>query len=142
MFHYLWPLVLVVVSNILYQICAKSVPEAMDPFASLTVTYFVGTVFSFILYFAMSKKANILAEYSKLNAAPFFLGVVLVGLEVGVLFAYKNGWQVSAFSTVMSVFLAVALIFVGWILYHESISWSKVLGVGIVLVGLYFINRK
>ncbi len=38
--------------------------------------------------------------------------------------------------------LAVILIFVGLIGYHESITWSKVLGVAICLVGLYFINRK
>ena len=38
--------------------------------------------------------------------------------------------------------LAVILIFVGLIGYHEQISWSKVLGVAICLVGLYFINKK
>lgn len=35
----IWPIALVVVSNILYQICAKSVPREMDAMASLTVTY-------------------------------------------------------------------------------------------------------
>ncbi|WP_177206247.1 hypothetical protein [Treponema bryantii] len=46
--------------------------------------------------------------------------------------------------TVATLFsaLAVILIFVGLIGYHEVISWSKVLGVAICLVGLYFINRK
>ena len=38
--------------------------------------------------------------------------------------------------------LAVILIFVGLIGYHEQISWSKILGVAICLVGLYFINKK
>ena len=38
--------------------------------------------------------------------------------------------------------LAIILIFVGLIGYHESITWSKVLGVAICLVGLYFINKK
>ncbi len=54
MFNYVWPVALVVLSNVLYQICAKSLPEGTNPFASLTVTYFVGTVFSFVLYFVMS----------------------------------------------------------------------------------------
>lgn len=35
MFKYIWPLLLVVLSNTFYQICAKSVPEKMNPFASL-----------------------------------------------------------------------------------------------------------
>ena len=33
---------LVIVSNVAYQICAKSVPQGMNAFASLTVTYLVG----------------------------------------------------------------------------------------------------
>ncbi len=142
MFNYVWPVVLVILSNVLYQICAKSLPDEMDPFASLTVTYAVGTVFSFVLYFVMSKKGNILNEYAKLNAAPVILGMVLVGLEVGFLFAYRNGWQVSTLSIVQSAFLAVALIFVGWLGYQEALSWNKIIGAGICLVGLYFINMK
>ena len=34
---YVWPMALVVASNILYQICTKSVPEEIDPFASLII---------------------------------------------------------------------------------------------------------
>lgn len=42
MLSYIWPIGLVVISNAVYQICTKSVPEGMNPFASLTVTYLVG----------------------------------------------------------------------------------------------------
>lgn len=47
-----------------------------------------------------------------------------------------------AVATVSNAALAVILIFVGLIGYHEVISWSKILGVAICLVGLYFINKK
>ena len=30
MFSYIWPIALVVLSNVVYQICAKSVPEGMN----------------------------------------------------------------------------------------------------------------
>ena len=43
---YIWPIALVVVSNIPYQICAKSVPREMDAMASMTVTYLVGAACS------------------------------------------------------------------------------------------------
>lgn len=141
-FNYVWPIALVVFSNVLYQVCAKGLPSEMDPFASLTITYLVGTIFSFILYYVMNRKGNIIEEYSKTNAAPIVLGLVLVGLEVGCLFAYKYGWEVSRMSLVSSSCLAVALIFVGWLGYHEILSWNKLLGTGIVLVGLYFVNFK
>ena len=136
-----WPIVLVVFSNIIYQICAKEVPKDMNAMASMTITYFVGAVCSAIMYIVMNKNGNLLQEYMKTNWAPFFLGVSVVGLEVGFIYAYKNGWAVSTASIIQSVFLAVALIIVGAVLYHEEITANKVIGIVICLIGLYFINK-
>ena len=55
MFNYVWPLGLVVLSNVFYQICAKSVPEGMNPLASLTITYLIGAAASVILYYVLNK---------------------------------------------------------------------------------------
>ena len=137
----IWPIALVVFSNIVYQICAKGVPKNMDAMASMTITYLVGAVCSTIMFFVMNKNGNLLQEYEKMNWAPIFLGVSVVGLEVGFIYAYKNGWAVSTASIVQSAFLAVALLFVGALLYHETISISKIIGVGFCLVGLFFLNR-
>ena len=137
----IWPIALVVLSNIIYQICAKSVPKEMDVMASMTVTYFVGAVCSAIMFFLLNENGNLLQEYKKMNFAPIFLGISIVGLEVGFIYAYKNGWSVSNASIVQSSFLALALIFVGAILYHEAITANKLIGIAICLVGLYFINR-
>ena len=137
----IWPIALIVTANIVYQICAKGVPTEMDAMASMTVTYLVGALCSGVMFFIMHPSGNLLAEYRKLNAAPFLLGISVVGLEVGFIYAYKNGWAVSTASIVQSAFLAAALIVVGALLYHEAITVSKVLGVVICLVGLYFINR-
>ena len=142
MFSYVWPIALVVLSNVVYQICSKSVPEGMNPFASLTATYLVGAVASGILFFALDRGGNLIHEYQKTNWAPLVLGIVIVGLEAGWIYAYKAGWQVSTGFIVQSAFLAVALIFVGYLLYHETLTWNKLTGVGICLVGLVFINLK
>lgn len=137
----IWPIALVVASNIVYQICAKSVPREMDALASLTVTYLVGAACSAVMFFILNPGADLFREYSKLNAAPVLLGVSVVGLEVGFICAYKAGWPVSTASLVQSAFLSVALIFVGALLYREAITPSKVLGMVVCLVGLYFINK-
>lgn len=138
---YIWPIALVVFSNIIYQICAKAVPQDMDTMASMTVTYTVGAICSAIMYFLMNRNGNLLQEYSKMNLAPALLGISVVGLEVGFIYAYKIGWPVSTASIVQSAFLALALVFVGAVLYHEAITVNKVIGILICLVGLYFINR-
>ena len=142
MFYYIWPIALVVLSNTIYQICAKSVPDEMNPLASLTVTYLIGAISSGILYFVLNKNASLIKEYEKLNWSPFVLGISIVGLEVGFIYAYKAGWQVSTASVVQSSFLALALIFAGFLIYGEAITWNKVLGIMICLVGLVFINYK
>ena len=138
MFAYIWPIALAVLSNIVYQICTKSVPKDMDPLASLTVTYLVSAAACGILYFVLNRgqERNLLKEYSRLNWAPF----VLIGLEVGFIYAYKAGWQVSTAAVVQSSVLAAALLFVGFALYHEALTWQKLVGVAVCLAGITIIN--
>ena len=140
--NYIWPIALVIVSNIVYQICAKSVPAEMNPFASLIVTYLVGAAVSAVLFFVLGDGARLPRELGKTNWAPLVLGVVIVGLEVGWIYAYKAGWQVSTGFIVQSAFLAVGLLVTGFLLYREALTWNKVVGVGICLIGLIFIHLR
>ena len=142
MFSYIWPMALLVLSNTVYQICTKSVPDGADPIAVLTVTYAVGAVASAALYFALNHGGDLLHEYGKLNWAPFVLGIVIVGLEAGWIYAYKAGWEVSVGFIVQSAFLAVTLMFTGYLMYHETLTWNKLAGAAICMIGLAVINMK
>ena len=75
MFPYIWPVALVVLSNTLYQICAKSVPEGMSPLTSLTISYLIGAVVSFLLYFALNRNADLVREIRQLNWGLYMLSV-------------------------------------------------------------------
>lgn len=141
MFSYIWPLALVVLSNVVYQVCTKSVPD-INPLASLTVTYFIGALISLILFFALYKDVNLIKEYAKINWASIVLGISIVGLEVGFIYAYRAGWNISTASIVQSVVLTIALIFVGIFAYKEKITATNILGIVICLIGLIFINKK
>ena len=142
MFNYVWPICLVVLSNVFYQVCAKSVPDGMNPLASLTITYAVAAIVSAILYYALNRDANILREYSKVNWTSFVLGISIVGLEAGFIYAYKAGWTISTAQIVQAAILAVILIFVGYLFYKESITWNKIVGIVICIAGLGLINMK
>lgn len=141
MLNHLWPLFLIVFSNTIYQICAKSTPEKLNPFASLTITYLVGAAVSYILYCLLNHKINIIQEYNKLNWSSLVLGFMITGLEAGYIYAYKFGWKVSILPTVQSAFLAVLLLFIGLILYKEPITSQKIIGTIICITGLYIINQ-
>lgn len=142
MLHVLWPVALVVLSNVVYHICAKSVPDGVNPFASLTVTYLVGAACSAVIYFLMDRQADLIRQFTKINWSSYVLGFAIAGLEAGFVYAYKAGWQVSTLSIVQSAFLAVILIFVGLLLYGEALTWNKIVGSLICLVGLVFLNLK
>ena len=142
MISYIWPVALVVFSNTLYQICAKEVPGGVNAFATLTVTYLVGALASGVLFLVTGNGANLLQEYGRLNWAVFVLGLVIVGLEAGWIYAYKAGWPVSTAFIVQSAILAGFLLLVGYLLYHEPLAWNKIAGVVICLIGLYVINFK
>ena len=141
MFAYVWPIALAVLSNVAYHVCTKSVPEGTDPFASLTVTYLIAAAASGLLYFILGGR-GLPQEYHKLNWAPFVLGIVIVGLEAGFIFAYKAGWQVSTASVVQGAVLAVALLFVGALFYREALTWNKLVGAAICMIGLVYINYR
>ena len=139
---YFWPLILVVASNTVYHICAKSLPESVDPLASLTVTYLIGSIFSGILYFVTNRGgADLLREYSQMNWAPYLLGLAVVGLEAGSMHAYKAGWAISAFQVTSSATLASILVLLGYFVYHEAITVNKLIGLALCLVGLFFLNK-
>lgn len=142
MLAYIWPLALVVLANVFYTLCAKSVPNNMNPFASLTVTYAIGALLSLTLYFALGREGNLIGELKKLNWAPFVLGIAIVGLEVGYIYAYRAGWQISTAQIVQAAILAIILIFAGKMLYSEAITWNKVVGIIVCLGGLALINLK
>lgn len=141
MYDMLWPVLLIVASNTLYQICAKGVPAEIHPLASVSVTYVVGAVLSIALYFMLGKSPNLAHEYTHVNWAPLVLGIAIVGLELGNIYSYKAGWTISTLSIVQGGILAVVLVFVGALVYHEQITVTKLLGIACSLMGLYLINR-
>lgn len=142
MLAFIWPMALVVLSNVIYQICTKSVPAGINPFASLIVSYLISAAASAVMFFALSGRTSLIGEFGKLNWASFVLGISIVGLEAGWIYAYKAGWQISRGFIVQSAFMTFMLLAVGYLLYHEALTWNKILGAAICLIGIWFINYK
>ena len=138
--YYVLPIVMIVIFNIIYHICSKSVPEGVSPFLSLSVTYLVGFLLSVLLFFMTRSENGILSELGRVNWAAPVLGLSIVGLEAGFIYAYKQGWEISRASLVQSSFLAISLILVGYVLYGEPLTWNKILGALVCIGGLVLIN--
>lgn len=139
--NYYWPIILIVGSNVCYHISAKSMPESINPLASLGVTYITGAIAAFLLYFLTSPVKNLATEYSNLNWIPVILGISIVGLEFGSISMYKVGWNISIGSLVANIALAVILIIVGVMIYKETLTMQKIIGMVLCLCGLILINK-
>lgn len=141
MWNMIWPILIVVAANTIYNICAKSTPSNINSFATLSVTYLVAMICSLIMYFVTSEKKNLLLELSKTNWTTYALGVAIVGLEFGFLCVYRAGWKMSTANLFASITVACVLLVVGFLLYKEVLSLRQILGMGVCALGLILIAK-
>ena len=113
----------------------------MNPFAALTLTYLIAAAASGALFFSTAADGNLWKEYAKTNWASIVLGLVIIGLEAGWIYAYKAGWPISTGFIVQSAALAGVLLLLGYFLYHEPLTQNKIVGVTLCLIGLIFLFR-
>lgn len=136
----IYPILIIVAANTVYNICAKSTPKEINSFAALSITYLVAAVLSFVMFFVTAKGKNIFTEFTKTNWAPFVLGIVIVGLELGYILAYRNGWKMNTVSVTANITLAVILIFVAFLFYKENLTVRQMIGVFVCAGGLALIS--
>ena len=140
MWNLIWPILVVILSNTFYNICMKSMPNDVNPFGALMVTYIVSAIITAIIFVFMVKPSNVVFELSKVNLTSIVLALVLVGLEVGYVFVYRAGWSVSTASVVANIGLACVLLVVGFFLYKENVSIKQIIGIFVCMFGLVLIN--
>ena len=64
---YAAPIAIIVACGVVYHISAKYTPAGLDPLASLTVTYAVGTAVSAVLYYVFNRNGNLIRECASVN---------------------------------------------------------------------------
>ena len=140
MWGYIWPLVLIVASNVVYHIVAKQTPAGASAFLSLTVTYLVGAVLTFAGYLATSSGKSIGQELSQLNWTSWVLGLAIIGLETGFIYLYRAGWKISMGPLVANTLVAMLVIVVGLLFYKETLSVKQIIGITLCMGGLVLVN--
>ena len=141
MWHMIWPILVVVAANTIYNISTKSTPANINSFASLSLSYAIGAVCSLAMFFLTSENKNLFAELQKTNWTSFALGISIVALEFGYICIYRAGWKVSVASLVANISLACVLLIVGILLYKETISVRQVIGIAFSVIGLILIAK-
>ena len=141
MWNMIWPILLVVGANTLYNICAKSMPEEVNSFAALVITYGVSAVCALAMFFLTSEQKNLLVELGKTNWTAWVLGAVLVALEFGIIAMYRAGWKVGIGVQVTNIGLACTLVLAGVLLYKEVFTLRQLIGLAVCAVGLVLVAK-
>lgn len=140
-FLYILPLIITVTSTVLYQISAKQVPKDINEGAIIVIAYSMGILLCLLLYL-ITEKINLFADIEaekepfKLSKAPIIMGVAITASEIGNIIVYRVGWDISVAGTFSNISVAVVLAAIGIIVYKESISIQKVLGLLVCISGL------
>lgn len=142
MFTYILPILLIVLSNVIYNITQKSTPSSLNPFVTLLVTYLVAAVISFIGMFFIKAEKGIIASFGAINWTCIVLAFAVVGLEVGYLLAYRAGWNISTVTIIANILLAIILIPIGILMYREKFEPAKIIGIILCVGGLILLNKK
>lgn len=142
MFIYVFSIVLVVASNVVYHICQKSTPSGANPFSALLVTYLTAAVLAAIAFWFYGPDKGFFQSFKDLNWTSIVLGISILGLEFGYMMAYRAGWNISIGSLVANIIVALMLIPVGILFYKEGFELSKIVGAALCIAGLILINKK
>lgn len=138
----LWtPVLAIVLSDVVYQVCAKKLSSNKEPLAALGSTYLESFFICVALYEIMNPNGHFFEELTHFNWMALVVGFAITGLEVGSIYMYKVGWAMNVGFIVYTAGIVVLLLFAGSLLYGEAITVLKVAGVALAMVGMGFIVR-
>lgn len=140
MLNFIWPVILVVLANVLYNIAAKAIPPDCSPYLALVVAYGLAAALSLGCHFIFESHTPLTSMFSKINWATYLLALSMVGLEVGYIFMYRVGWKISMASLVSNILLALALLLVGILFYREKIAARQLVGIAVCLAGICILS--
>lgn len=128
-------------STVFYHIVQKSTPTNLNSMVSLFISYVTAAVLCVLLFPFFGKGVVLSEELHKVNWASFALGAAILGIEIGFLYAYRVGGNISTTNLLSSALAVVILLAIGYFFYHDQITASKIAGIVLCLAGIVLINK-
>ena len=136
-----FPITVAVLANVFYHVASKSIPAEQNAFMGLVVNYATALIASAILFF-LTPHEKILVEAAKSNWACILMGFSITGVEVAFVMIYRAGGELSTASLIVNILIALAMLIVGGIFYHEQISAQKIFGVALCIAGVIMLSSR
>jgi multidrug transporter EmrE-like cation transporter len=137
-------LLLAIVCTVGYHLVLKVTPAGANPLLSLMITYALVTLLlGAILVVAPSGSGfEWRHELRQVNWTALALAAVIVGLDLGFLFLYRSGFEISLGALITQSAAAMLLLAIGVAVFKEKLSMANVAGLALCLAGLWLVNRR
>lgn len=135
------PITVAVLANVFYHVASKSISPEQNAFMGLVVNYATALLASAILFF-ITPHEKFLVEAAKTNWACILMGLSITGVEAAFIMIYRSGGEISTASLIVNILIAIAMLAVGGIFYHEQISLQKIFGVVLCIAGVIILSLK
>lgn len=135
------PITVAVLANVFYHVASKSISPEQNAFMGLVVNYATALLASAILFF-ITPHERFLVEAAKTNWACILMGISITGVEAAFIMIYRSGGELSTASLIVNILIAIAMLAVGGIFYHEQISLQKIFGVVLCIAGVVILSLK
>ena len=132
---------IVVGSIVTYQICMKVVPNDLNPISAMVTFYATALIFTLI----SAKFVPVDApswSLSEVSWVAVFVGIAIVGIELGYLLMYRSGWQLAVAPLIGLGGAAIILAPVGYLVFREPLSLKNIVGIVLCLYGLYLLTPQ
>ncbi|WP_273095304.1 hypothetical protein [Dialister succinatiphilus] len=136
-----WPVGLVVLADVFYQVCARRLSTLQSPLAALGMTYLVSACLCALLFEILIPGGHIFHEIWPPHPEALLVGLAITGLEVGSIFMYRAGWPMNIGFLVYTALAIVVLLMVGHFMYGESLRPLQQAGIGLAAAGMFLIVR-
>ena len=133
---------LAIVCTVGYHLVLKLTPAGANPLLSLLVTYGMVTLLFGALLLVTPGGFEWRGELRQLNWTALALALTIVGLDLGFLFLYRGGFEVSLGALVTQSAAALLLLVIGVTLFRERLTAANVAGLVLCLAGLWLVHRK
>jgi hypothetical protein len=127
--------------QVLYHTLLKGTPNDTSPFLLISLAYLLGCIFVGITGLLNDRSMLVASIGPAVFARAFAIGVAVSCIELGYLYAYRNGFPLGTGPVTVLAVTSVALIPIGILLYRDRISLQNVVGAVIALFGLWLIRR-
>lgn len=134
-------LAITVLGTVLYHLAQKLTSRTVNPFLALAVTYLVALAACLAALAWYGRDGVSRLAFSQLNWASAACGVAIFFVEVGVLLAYRSGWNIKTLGLAANTAVAVILVPVGITFFRERVDLRQGIGIVLCLGGLILLFK-